>query len=60
MINRLHNGPVIGAWDVQDLDEMWIETFYAMAKVRKEEEDLRRHHAAIESQKAAWRRSYRQ
>lgn len=58
MINRLHNGPVIGAWDVQNLDEMWIETFFAMAKRRKEEEQLQRHRAAIAGKSAAWKREY--
>lgn len=58
MINYLHNGPVIAAWDVQNLDEMWIETFYAMANARQRDEEMQRHHAAIQSNQAAWRRRH--
>lgn len=56
MINRLHNAPVIAAWDVANLDEMWLETFFAMAQARQREEEMQRHRAAIQNSQAAWRR----
>ena len=58
MVNQLHEGPVLAAWDVEQMDEMWLETFLSAAKVRKNEENLRRHQAATANAKAAWRQAY--
>jgi len=58
MINRLHGAPVIAAWEVQDLDEMWIETFFELAKIRKQEEELQRHRATVANQQSKWKSQY--
>ncbi len=59
MINHLHGGPVIAAWDVSQLDDAWLDTFYALAERRKDEDDLKRHQAAIAGIKAKWRAGHK-
>lgn len=58
MINRLHGAPVLAAWEVEGLDEMWVETFFAMARTQREEESLQRHRAALEQANAKWKMNY--
>lgn len=31
MINRLHEAPVVAAWDVEQLDAVWMDVFMGMA-----------------------------
>ena len=58
MANQLHEGPVLAAWEVDQLDEMWLETLLGAARKRKEEDNLRRHQAATANAKNAWRQAY--
>ena len=58
MINRLHGAPVLAAWEVEGLDEMWVDTFFALAQSQREEEALQRHRMALEQANARWKREY--
>ena len=31
IINQLHGAPVVAAWDVMDLDSLWLDTLMAAA-----------------------------
>ena len=35
VINRAHGAAVIAAWEVDDLDEMWIEAFLGLPTIQQ-------------------------
>jgi hypothetical protein len=54
-VNLAHGGPLVGMWDVPQLDE---ETVAVAEAFVDDFADLQRNHQAVQAHVAAWRRSH--
>lgn len=55
MINRLHGGAVIAAWQVDELDDAWLAALIGMAV---ELPEMKRRQAVIQAEHEKFRREY--
>jgi len=55
MINRLHGGAVIAAWQVDELDEAWLAALVGMAV---ELPEMKRRQSLIQAEHEKFRREY--
>lgn len=59
LINRLHEGPVMAAWEVDQLDEAWLFAFYGLADLPRKQRPkqmLDRKFAEIRSKHPTYRK----
>lgn len=55
IINRIHGGTVIAAWEVDRLDQAWLELFYGVAEMRT----VQRERQIIENEFAKFRAEHK-
>lgn len=48
LINQAHGAPVIAAWDVDQMDEMWLYTFIGIAELPRRQAPQRAIQAEFE------------
>jgi hypothetical protein len=54
VINKAHGAAVIAAWEVDELDELWIETFLGLSTLQRRQAPQK----AIEKEFAKFRASH--